>query len=806
MKTCSVRMAWSAALVAGAAAAQQAPAQQPPAVEAEFSPLFMQAAGLPPDLSTVRTSFSEGEHWVQVLVNNAEPRRLRLVFDAQGQPCFSPATVKALGVVVPKSQLEVACVDWFLVSRRVELRMSVEDEQVLLTVGLDALAPQSRQADLTREGRAAMLNYRYHQFGAVGASVSGRYLDAEFGANVDEWVVRGQGQVVRQAQGAVSSLRSVYAQKSLIDHKQVLRVGRSGVMDPLTGGVMIDGVQWFADQGLQSLYRGDPIEGVVESTARIELTQQGVLLQSQTVPPGPFRIADYSPLNLQHEVRVRIVLANGSERVMVVPTSRLYMAEAMYNGTGGQINGLTLAAGRLVDATGLIERPVMASASWRFGYPNWSGLAGVVASPRHLGARAITSFRLTDTSSLSGTLQASSEPKTGLRGVYGQLGWTHNLSQQVSLRGSVAHRSAQYRDFIQSHSAAAGVSASASTSWDLAGSWAGGWLGAVSLGVGQVRTDGGVSTNYFAGWFRQWLGLSWSVNLGRYSTQFVGLGNGMDGRRLSVEVGIPMGHLGSYARAYARQDSQTQGFQYGGFVGTALGSTAALQGAVSGNSANNQVSTTVSGSWNTPVAQWSGALSQSGSSQFYSLGATGSVGVFGDGVAWSPAQIGDTFGVVKVGRVSGVPLSTTSGTVRTNAFGLGLIAQLQPYRESKVQVHDAELPDNVEVASTPSGFKPARGAVVRLTVDATEVRRLLLSAVHADTGLPLAGGLSVTNQQGDYLTAVQGAGLILLMDYDPSKRYRVTLGSGAQRCDLEVGPITRGRGKDDLERAAAQCR
>ena len=82
----------------------------------------------------------------------------------------------------------------------------------------------------------------------------------------------------------------------------------------------------------------------------------------------------------------------------------------------------------------------------------------------------------------------------------------------------------------------------------------------------------------------------------------------------------------------------------------------------------------------------------------------------GGAVAFSPYEVGDTFGIAKVGDLGGVEIQTPSGPVWTDAWGNAVIPGLTAYGESSVEISTASLPRNANLPNGVQSVKPARGS------------------------------------------------------------------------------------------------
>jgi outer membrane usher protein FimD/PapC len=160
--------------------------------------------------------------------------------------------------------------------------------------------------------------------------------------------------------------------------------------------------------------------------------------------------------------------------------------------------------------------------------------------------------------------------------------------------------------------------------------------------------------------------------------------------------------------------------------------------------------------------------SQAGSnSSAYSAQVQGGAVVSGAGVTLSPYQVGDTFGIVQLGDVSGARISTPQGTVWTDIGGRAVIPTLMPYKQSRVELLTKSLPRNVDIDNGIEYVEAGRGSVNVVEFGVSKVRRLLLR-VTSEGGTPLPAALPVLDADNQYITTSVGDGTVFLDDIPKS--------------------------------------
>ncbi|MNJ39261.1 Outer membrane usher protein FimD precursor [compost metagenome] len=172
----------------------------------------------------------------------------------------------------------------------------------------------------------------------------------------------------------------------------------------------------------------------------------------------------------------------------------------------------------------------------------------------------------------------------------------------------------------------------------------------------------------------------------------------------------------------------------------------------------------------------------------YNIGLRGGLAVHEAGVTPSPYPIRDTFAILTIPDVPGVKASTPNGPVWTDFGGRAVIPALSAYSNSPVHIDTQSLPVNVNVEEGAATLKASRGAVPRLTFNASVVQRMLLTLIDS-MGQPLTTGASVFDDRGRFVSLVQPGGLVfidnsegighLIVSDAQARECRVTLGAGS---------------------------
>jgi outer membrane usher protein FimD/PapC len=151
-------------------------------------------------------------------------------------------------------------------------------------------------------------------------------------------------------------------------------------------------------------------------------------------------------------------------------------------------------------------------------------------------------------------------------------------------------------------------------------------------------------------------------------------------------------------------------------------------------------------------------------------------------VTLSPYALTDTFGVAKVGELSGVKLDTPSGPVWTDPWGRAVVAQMNPFQNTRVEVQTKTLPRNIDIKNGLQNLSLGRGAVGKLDFPVETSRRVLLQAVDSQSE-PVRKGAAVLDAKGQYVTSVVDGGQVFLSNEQLTQALSISF-DGGKTCQL----------------------
>lgn len=473
--------------------------------------------------------------------------------------------------------------------------------------------------------------------------------------------------------------------------------------------------------------------------------------------------------------------ANNKRRFTVLPASLV--------APRGAPAGLSLAVGRVYQYRGPTEmaRPVVISVAkgWNVGRRS-SVVAGAVVSSRHQAVGVNHAMPLFGNSVSVGTnAQISRSPALGERGASVGLSLSAQLPRDVSLNVQANRQSVGFRTLSDTLYDVPDT-VRRSVYWDImrnyrirdvmsgAASWNSNRFGALSVSFNRFSTYAGFSGQHVAAsWNRQFGRASLSINVDRS----LGRGTTGDDTAIYASLSFPLGpvHLSTYVT------------RNGGMLRGGVNASQTVNDVVSYNvgAERGQASGSERGFATLSLRPRYTQVSVSGSAQrnsgSLSAQVQGGIVATKEGVTLSPYGIGDTFGIVSTGDLSGVSISTPAGVVWTDARGKAVIGTIPAYTDVSTVVRTQTLPRDVDVKNGYAELNAGRGSVNFIDIEVRRTKRMLLD-VRLRDGTPLPVGSSIRDAEDNYVTTAVGDGVVYL-DQEPAGSLVARLPGGG-RCSL----------------------
>jgi len=756
--------------------------------------------------------FTPGSHVLAVALNGIELGKRPVDFDAAGIPCLSKALLESIGVsktpdVAALFENGEACVNVAAKSARIEIMLQPSLNAIDITVAPEWVR-QTRAPDIFRNGGVGgLLNYRAFRLDAINAGSRSVYqnLDIEAGLNIEDWLLRARQTMTETGGRRTTRLGTAYVQRNFMDGSRILQLGRFTTANILFGGIPLLGGQWLPER---SLRRQDnfTLRGVAFGRSRVEIRQNGALLYTTYVPSGPFALTDYPIQNVNADLEMRIVDDGGAEQSTVVPATSLLLAADT-----GQPSGFAAAAGRIwrqSEVTGLEEMPV---ALFSYGFepaPGMESTVGMLQANRYRSVSAAMSWRPNPVVSTFGQLTAADDEHDGRRGAIVSAALSVRASADLAVGFSSNLRSRQYRSLLEVASFGSGTLLYQGLRSQIGMNLflTGGWAQGITASITRQDFFSDTSNYVFSlGWGTTIREISAQVGVSRSVTNSPGLGENQ--QRLAplyayLNFSIPLGG-GARNNSYVRSNDGER------LIGTSVDQTLnpyfGYRATVERQTRKDgpDVTTTSVSASVLPryFGMTVGATEGPGrSSRFGEI--SGSVIVTTAGLALAPYAVQDSYGIAKVGNLSGVQVNTPMGPVWSGWRGLVAVPGMTPFRESLLEISTRSVPANANIDYGLIAVAASRGAVVNVDMGVRLVRRVLLSIRDA-AGQPLPSGLGLL-KDGQFVASIGSRGRVVVdLPEDPAS-WTVRLGDG-KNCVL--GPIQTAPRTDQtfFEIASAVC-
>ncbi|SFH75030.1 Outer membrane usher protein FimD/PapC [Collimonas sp. OK307] len=784
---------------------------------AEFDADTLKRRGLDPALAgyfAKAPRYLQGRRAVSLIINGEARGRVQARFDADGALMMDKDFLKQARLVLPHQRQERLTESEALSDSAgapdaecsflctfpatiVTLRPNLDEiELVVPTAALASAAPSAQNSHYERGGTAGMFNYdvlsQHSQYGSYKDHYV--FANTELGLNVSDWIIRSRQSYSAQNNRSDFQQLYTYAQHTFVDMGTTMQIGQIDMNMSMFGGAAITGVQFGPEAGLSG--NGGPsarINGLAQSQARVEVRQNGALLYTTVVPPGPFSFEDVPLLSSSRDVDVHIIEENGATQHLTIPAASLEI------GSQGGAPGYSFAVGKVRtfgSGDSELGAPVVAagSAAWKSGLASTTSV-GLLASKDFVsGGVGLDNNWVSH--GMSTQLQGSHARREGVRGAQARVAWRGQLYDAgLSTSVSVSQRTAGYRelgdtfdtfamqqdDYLQRYESRYRTQLSGSVSWRHDK------IGGLNLSyTGSSFFNGRNSQQMSASWSKSIGNANVSLNLQRDMTADTHRGNINKPRnQVYLSVSMPLGNPRHQRRVYTSV-SGAEGRQR-----ATVGYSERINEYASYNLSTNYDTRTKDNDISANLAllpryartNLMYSRSSTGSNNT-SIQVQGGIAAHANGLTASPYPIQDTFGIVKVGDVGGVKIDSPAGPVWTDFVGQAVLPQLLAYNKSRVVLTTKGLPRNIDIVNGIKEVNSSRGAVAQIDFEVIKTRRMLLNITTLDKALPK--GASVLDADGNFLTIVLGKQKIFLNNVPAALPLMVETDKGSCLLDFKV--------------------
>lgn len=807
-------------------------ANQAPLVPSQaFGSGFFHGGSQPADLELLLAGSSvlPGQYLVDVYVNGNLNSRREVDFriNAKGddvEPCLAPSMLREWGVD-PSALSEAGPREPGSGSTCSRLAELIEGAQVRFDVAhlrLDFSVPQAYMLvgaqgyvdpSLWDEGvNAAFSSYQLNLRRSENSKLynNASYLGLQNGINLGGWRLRNESSLTAgSGQPTEFTSNRTFAEHDVTALKAQLSLGELYSRSSLFDSVRFRGVQLVSDDAmLADSERGyaPVIRGVAQTNATVEVHQNGYLLYSTSVPPGPFVLSDIYPSGSNGDLEVTIIEADGRRLV-----TRQAFGNLPVMLRKGRLT-FSNSAGQLRSNDSQPVAPAFLSSTLGYGLSdNLTGLLGVQAAQDFhamslgLGRNTLIGAVSLDVTQSSSRSREERRQGQSVRVLYAK---TFANTDTDFMLAAYRYSTEGYRT-LSDHVQALGqgsemqqIQSRSRARLDLT----------VQQRLGHQRQFGSLyltasdqrywntrnrSQSLSTGYNNYWQRLTY--DLGLTHTRNTGLSDGKSDSQLTLSLSFPLGQDVRSARSTLRSTRERNGQHstQAGLVGYLDEATYyALQG---GTDSQGGSSGFASVSTETATGRYDLGYGQGRDYRNLSLGASGSLVAHAGGVNFG-RQVGESFALIQVPDTPGVGVANQLG-VRTGNNGYAIVPNVQPYRLNWISLDSSEQGADVELENAVQQLVPRRGAVVLSRYQVQLGRRIQFQLYQAD-GSPIGFGASVESAQGIRLAMSDPYGKALaLLNQDQGV---LTIKWGKQSCTAhyQLAP----RNKDlNYENAVLKC-
>ncbi|MFV7425493.1 fimbria/pilus outer membrane usher protein [Stenotrophomonas geniculata] len=773
----------------------------------EFDAQTLKRLGISPDTAAYfskKSRFLPGITPVRLVVNGVDLGTLEVRFDEEGVLCFTPELLQRAGLKASGRVSEDACHDYRDAYPETDILQKPNQSQVEIVTPLSARAPteESIEGQYSSGGTAAVFNYAIsgaHSGGDTGYGYLRAY--SETGLNAAGWILRSRQDYFSQGRRTALTQGNTYVQRAIPSKRATFQAGQISPVGSLFSIGTLRGVQLFPEYALRRAgASGVGFEGVASGQSRIEVRQFGTLVLMTQVPAGPYTISDVPIISPNTDLDVMVISAGGEQQQFVVSAATFGASQ------NNAAQGLSVAIGQYQSYRGSeSQAPVLATASNGWNLGRHSSLNAGILLSRPYRAVAAT-FITSPTESINGSFAVrASHSRLGGNSLDGQqvsAGVSFSPWERIAANLSATWQTQGYLDIGQvvQRSESAQFTTGARLTYNAGLSWSQPELGAISANFSVSRSGdvGAVRKRASLSWSRSFLRASVTLSAAR---DFSNDAYARPDNQYFLTLSLPIGRASAGVYAAASGDSNSIGVSYSDTVTPQFGYNLSSSVANPGGRVASSLSVNALPRY-AQVNLSANRDAQGGTSTNWEI--RGAVVAAAGGVVFSPYEVGDTFGIAKVGRLAGVEIQSPTGSTWTDAWGRAVLPALPAYTESSVEINTASLPRSANLPNGIQSAAPARGTVQIMDFNLRSAQRYLLSAVRESDQRPLVELQAVIDGRGDLVTLVGKNGRIFL-DSDYVAPLHVS-GPDGKRCLLEFTTGTQPDPDLPYEAVQAICR
>lgn len=790
---------------------------------------------------------SPGRYPFDIYINNVlqNSQDIMLVTNAHGiiEPCFTAEMLEEYGILRLETPAQkCAPVSDYNSLAKAHIKPQLQSIEIEVSQdGMDLNSSHKISPNLYDNGINALFttySVNYNNYSSNNSSGNeNSFFSFNSGLNVGAFRLRHNGTLYKYNSHPFSAhTNSVWGETDIIPWRSRLVVGQSMTRNDVFDSFQFKGIQLSSVSELlpSSLRNYAPfVRGVAKSNARVDVIQNGYLIYSTNVSPGPFTLRDVGVAGVSGDLHVTITEADGSKNQFVVAYSSL----AMMLREG--ISAWQATAGRYTNGSGGYS-PQLIQATWsrgfRFGLTPYTGV--VVADHYHaaalglgasLGSIGAISFDTTfsDTSLASGDnargqsyrlLYSKSLLDTGtafqLAGYRYATNGFYGLSDAVNERNEwegSKYKSSWYTadsthayELPKKHYRYSNIYNNRRQRTDISVSQQVAQLGSLNLTYswqsywGSKKKD--LSTQ--VGFSSSFKNVSWSVyyqntkNRTDYHDESVNFNLSFplswgDDDKHAINVNTNFYHSRPSYNGYST-----------GITGDLLENKNLFYAVSTSKDSNSPQSHNLSLSYNGNFADINTGYSYSRNYRQMNAGLRGGVVLHSGGVTLSQ-PLGNTFTLIEAKDANDVLIQNNPG-IAIDHFGYAVVPYASAYNINRITLDTESLPPDLEIPINTRQIIPTEKAVGKTVFNTYSGKSLLIHS-QLSNGESMPVGALVINSDGREVGIMGLNDTLYVAGVKPQERLTVHPAKGTQNCTIKLPKVIAHEAKTGYEEVNLPC-
>ncbi|AEW44670.1 fimbrial biogenesis outer membrane usher protein [Serratia symbiotica str. 'Cinara cedri'] len=748
-------------------------------------------------------------------------------------PCLIAQDYQNYGIKLPDHLFALQCYVLSEIIPGAQLSYDAAIQRIDLSIPQFFLVSRPQGAILSKDYdhgiNAGFINYNFNRNynrrsnTQYSKTIDSYFLSLTSGLNFGSWRIRNNSAITHQSGiGYHWKNISSSAEVDIVPLRSHLVVGLSSTPKVIFNSIQFSGIQLSSiNEMLAESQRGymPVVRGIVLNNACIEIYQNGYMIYSTNVPPGPFALIDIPSTTLNGDLNVIVIETNGSTSNFVVPFSIApnMLREGIWNyqfTTGKYHDGISRYQPNFMQAT--------LSYGMTYGMTPYGGIlvsknyhSLALGLSKNLGAWGAISF---DTSYYNTNLVNSADKqKKSYRILYSkffnqsntelQIASYHYLDSHTYDFSDIVAAFNGYKDSYQFHS----YYSKNNLNIDVPG-----WLAArrriyytncfrnkrqyLELTINQHLA---ISSTLYANFSNQsyWGGMNndYSAQIG-FNSSYKNISYslfyqddrsnyGYNNHSINMTISTPLNFFSknssdmsaSFNSGYNKQNGNTYNVSLNG---TAMEDNLLNYSVQHGYDRHSSLVAAASVGYQGNIGIINTGYSYSHNYQQYSLRIAGGIIAHDRGITLTqPLQ--NSFILVEALQAKGVRLENQFG-VSINCFGYAVMTSASPYRHNRVALRSEDISNSLDIPMLVKDVVPTNGAIVRVKFDTNTGQSLLIHSKTTDNSLPPIGA-NVFSLDGKNKGIVGTNGEIYISGALPGDRLLVKWGQDVSEiCSLLI--------------------